>query len=277
MADEVRIQLDCDTTKKLMCNVLAEDAPQHVLYPFVTGMYRSGGTHAECIVSMFQTLNTETFNVWSLVFASLTVACVVTPIAVTAPLWALPAYIAFISSPVIHLPFSCAYHAFMPMERDTAMKWRAFDIIAIFVASIPLAFALSYPVFPLWGAVAVTLAAVVVTCVFVPLILINQSRWGPTELSLCVACIALVYVFPMGWLFVQNCLRGKFPVTSFAFVGVVCSLLGGSLAIIYNWPQRWARGKFNVIGHSHNVMRVGIISALFCETVFFIFAMQQLR
>jgi adiponectin receptor len=216
-------------------------------------------------------LHTETFNVWSLIFASAVVVCVMTCIAATGPLWALPGYIAFVACPLLHLPFSCGYHTFSPISEEEAMKWRTLDIIFIFVASIPLAFALSWPVFPWWGVLAVTLTAALVTAIAIPLIIIFKKAWTMTVGSIFVGCIAAVYVFPMGWLFVQNLLRGQFPVTSIAFVGVILSLLGGSLAVIYNWPQCCAPGDW-AIGYSHNVMRCGIIAALFFEMIFMIFA-----
>ena len=250
--------------------VLAENAPTHAVYPHVLGSYRSGGSYTDNLWSLFQ-LHTETINCWTMIIASaLSVACTTFLSITTLNPSAVPVFVAFTSTTVLHLPFSVGYHLFTSMRRQVFNKWRKYDVIAIFNVSVILAFSLSYFVLPWWGCLLNTSVAGLVA---------STATWtfwktpddvdlDPSKQSVFVASIVLCYWFPMAFALVRDSIQLTFTVSSGSGVGVVVGLMLSGWAYSSAWPQRHFPGVFDVWGHSHQMMHVGV---LVCHALEFAF------
>ena len=158
----------------------------------------------------------------------------------------------------------------MPMSREVFIRWRKYDVAAIFLASIPLTFALAYFVFSWWGVLINTLVAAVVAvaaaCVFwrTP----EDHTIDPAKHAVFVGLIVLCYLTPRVVATIREATRRSFTLASGMTIGACASLFVGAWCFVRGWPQKHAPGRFDVWGHSHQIMHVGVMSAHICEFFF---------
>jgi adiponectin receptor len=250
----------------------AGDSPSHAVYPCVTGRYRSGGSYVDNLWSLFR-LHTETVNCWTMIIMSLLsvtgTTYVVTSSSSMDPM-AVLVFGAFTSAAVIHLPFSVGYHLFTSMRRQVFNRWRRYDIVAIFNVSVLLTFSLSFYVLPWWGCLMNTVVAGIVAARNNAYIrrIPDELDLDPAEQSVRVASIVLCYWFPMALALGRDALDSRFTVSSAAALGVLAGLVSSSWAYSTAWPQRLSPGSFDVWGHSHQLMHVGVMVCHVLEFAF---------
>lgn len=183
---------------------------------------------------------------------------------------AIPVFVVFTLTTVLHLAFSVGYHLFTSMRRPVFNRWRKMDVIAIFNVSVLLTFSLSYFVLPWWGCLANTLVAACVACAATVSFARTPDEvdMDPRKQSLFVGSIVMCYWFPMVFATVRDFLDGNFTLSSCSTVGVLVGLGLSGWAYSTAWPQRYFPGLFDVWGHSHQLMHVGM---LLCHALEFVF------
>jgi adiponectin receptor len=240
--------------------VVDTDAPTHAVYPAVFGRYRRGGTYARNILSLFE-LHTETVNAWTMIAASIGSVIATSRFApYCAVFWV------FTLSALLHLPFSVGYHLFMSMQSRVFKWWRRADISAMLWASVMLTYAFSLMVLPWWGILLNTILSSMVANIGTQRIRQLQAQQpvhGPS-LSAIVATAAACYWWPIAYAAIVY----PGPWTVLATIGV--PLVLGASAWVYSthWPQRIAPGQFDVLGHSHQLMHIGVVACHAMEWMF---------
>lgn len=247
------------------------DAPAHSVYPYISEGYRCGGSYIDNFWSLFQ-WHTETVNAWSMIFASVA-SCLATGFATLYVLdkEAVPVFVIFTLSVVLHMPFSVGNHLFMCMDPNVSNFWRKLDVIAIFHVSVLLAFVLSYFVLPGWGCLLNTLiASFIAFKASAKFKNISENHViDGFEHAKFVGSIILCYVFPMLYALVRDTVTQKtLTISSICSIGVVCSLVSTGWCYATWWPQKMWPGRFNIFGHSHQIMHLGVMISHALQFIF---------
>ncbi len=255
--------------------VTQSQAPHWTVYAGVHGGYRKISGYRECLHSLFR-WHTETVNAWTMI-----VLCLASSAAVAFALATrvdhdnavhVAAFVAFWLSNVTHAPFSVGYHTFMPVSQRAARTWRRLDTSFLFVASTFLTFAMCGLTWPLWLAGAWTTVAGCVTARALWKIwavadfdtLPRQSQ--VREIGYVVCC----YFAPIASRAVLDAASGAVTVAVKAAAGVAVSLGLGAWAFAAGFPQCVLPGRFDYVGHSHQLMHMGVIAAHVCELWFMV-------
>lgn len=253
-----------------------KEAPKHAVYPYVTHGYRVGGSYADNIKSLFQ-LHTEVMNAWTMILISMGSVFSTAYFSLKVlDKEAVPIFIIFTSSAVMHLPFSVGYHLFMSMDAKTFNLWRRLDVIAVCQSSILLAFSLSYFVMPFWGCMLNTLVTYgIATYASIKFWCIPKTHSidGKSQCAF-LSSVIFCYWFPMFVALIRDSVKMTFTLSSFSAVGVLGGLALSGAAYSMNWPQRLAPGRFNVWFHSHQIMHIGIA---FCHLLEFLFIFDNFK
>ena len=257
--------------------VSAEDAPKHAVYPFITHGYRKGGTYLDNVNSLFQ-LHTETMNAWTMIFAS--VWSIYASYSMTEEYGFKNTWIFWVltSSALIHLPFSVGYHLFMSMDLPTFNHWRRMDVIAIFGVSVLLTYSLAYYAFSTVFCLSITALSAIVAGYAITKIskLPEEKDINPAQHTLFVSSIVACYMCPMFWVTFRDVFIYKeFTLASVATIIVLWSLGFSGWAYSTSWPQKLFPGKFNIVGHSHQVMHIGVFLCHVMEWMFVYALFQQ--
>lgn len=246
------------------------EAPAHAVYPFVTGAYRKGGSYIDNVWSLFH-LHTEFVNAWTMIIASVGSIMATTYVSTKfLDTEAIPIFVIFTASAVLHLPFTLGYHLFMSMDEHTFNVWRRLDVIAIFNVSVLLTFSLSYFVLPWWGCLLNTAAAALIAATA------TISVWKTpvdhvidgSQQSKFVGSIIACYWFPLAFALVRDTCAHMFTLSSASAIGVSMGLIFSGWAYASWWPQKRAPGKYNVWLHSHQMMHIGV---MVCHALEFVF------
>ena len=250
--------------------VLAAEAPAHARYPYVRGSYRSGGSYADNLRSIFQ-LHTETVNCWTMLVACVvSMACAAWGCAYVVDAEGAPIFILFSATTLVHAPFSVGYHLFTSMHREVFDVWRKLDVTAILVVTVMLTYALAYFVIPFWACMVITSVAGAVASTAIA-IFWRTPNMQPVALAMFTGGASLCYLFPMVCATVRD---GLMSVSSAATAGVLASLAFSGWVYVSAWPQRCFPGAFDVWGHSHQLMHVGVIV---CHALEFLFLYDNWR
>ncbi|GFR49043.1 hypothetical protein Agub_g11067 [Astrephomene gubernaculifera] len=146
-----------DVVLPMRTGLRVHEVPYGLQLAGITTGYRLGGTYMDCLKTLF-TWHNQTLNSWTMIFGWLVSCCMLS--------WSwqqlrpsgmdLVAFLALWLCPTLHLPFTVGYHQFLCISPEVLRRWRALDVAFIFIASIPLTFALSYFVLPLPYSAALT-------------------------------------------------------------------------------------------------------------------------
>lgn len=239
--------------------ISAAEAPSYMRYPGVLGSYRAGGTVMQCLLSLFA-LHTETVNAWTVI-----ISCVFSIMATSYVIIfsdversAIPAFLFFTGASIVHTPFSLGFHLLMPFSVETYNLWRRLDVCAIFVGSSMFTVSLAYFVLPWWGMLINSLisASISLAAIWTFWKVPDDhvlDKWHHVGF---VGSIILCYWFPMLIALLRAAIRMQFPFSSTMAVGEFVSLICGGWAFAAHWPQEHAPGKFDVFGHSHQMLHL---------------------
>jgi adiponectin receptor len=220
-------------------------------------------------MSLFQ-YHTETVNAWTMILTTVASVCATAVISCLEP-DASFVFAVFTLSAVLHMPFSVGFHLFTPISISVFNLWRKMDVCAIFIVSILLTFSLAYYVLPWWGVlvnVGVAVAIAVAAVIFFWSTR-DDEVLDPTMHAAFVGLIVLCYTFPMVYATSSSMRRGRMTVaTAIITVGVFLSLGISAYCYSTGFPQCRAPGRFDVWGHSHQVMHAGVTVAHFLEFAF---------
>jgi adiponectin receptor len=225
----------------------SSDVPRWLRFDGIHTGYRYGGTYYNALLSLF-VLHNECINAWTmllgLVFSSCAFWFVVGTIQTSkteqhvreTPL---TAFAAFHASACLHVPFSVGYHLLMPLSKRVYNVWRKLDIMFIFIASVPLTYALSFFVFPRWATWALTATAASVAASAVKRV--SRLKEGEplhrSSHTRFIAMIAAVYYLPMACQGALDAASGSFSGVLLCVVCVPCALGLGGLAYVHNFPE----------------------------------------
>jgi predicted membrane channel-forming protein YqfA (hemolysin III family) len=149
------------------------------------------------------------------------------------------------------------------------LYWRRLDTGGVLFVSVLLSFTLSYYVFPLNVAIALTS----VSFLFFLFGLLELRTWKPREpaprgyLSTLISGGVVVYLSPMVWQTVVDIANARLTVPLLSF-GAFVSLGTGVTMFALAIPQRWYPDELSTIGTAHHYMHLTLISANVCEFIF---------
>ena len=255
----------------LQYGLRSEEVPPWLRFPHLTTNYRFGGTYWTCLLSLFA-WHSETVNTWTMLLAnifSLTALVYVMVVEKPTGIAKLPFYMFWFSA-IVHMPFSVGYHMFMPISAVVYNKWRRLDISFIFVASCPLTFALCYFIMPLAATLSVTGAAITVTtlALFRNFSLKQGEVLNRSTNAIFITSIVIVYFSPIVYLSVVDTIAGKFTVAQITLIVVFLSLFIGGYMYAKCIPECYSHGTFDLVGRSHQIMHILVMTAHVSEFFF---------
>ena len=193
--------------------------------------------------------------------ASLTIGSILyaTTIAILHPsgLDILPLTAIFIAQ-LLHAPCSIGYHTFMCMYPQIANLWRRLDLSFVLVLNTLTTFAMSYYTWTHTGTLIACCVSIILT--FIGIYNISRLKEGqPVDRVKIVSLIgisALGYYIPVIYRAINAIIHGRYWVEIAAAISmVICHSIGG-LCYSMHWPQRQFTYKFDLVGHSHNIMNI---------------------
>jgi adiponectin receptor len=229
--------------------------------PYILSGYRYGKSNLGPIRELFL-IHNETFNAWTMIISSV--------ISVGLWIWvnmkhdltlnAFIVFTAFLISGTISVPYSIQYHTRSNISKDEKSRTRRLDMVFVFIASIFLTFALSFFVFPL----SVTSVLTLCSAYFARHIYLTYhgASNNKQEITTVMFQAVAVYLTPLAYASLVD-----FKMASY-FITVFSSLALGALIYIFNLPERWFPGRFDILGSSHQIMHVFLIIAHIVEFLF---------
>ena len=253
----------------MMRIVSSREAPAYMRYPGVLTSYRVGGTAWQCARSLLR-LHTETLNAWTVIASFLFAAASCCYALKHGPPSAWPPFILYFSASLVSAPLSLGMHLFMPMGSEVFTRWRRMDVIGLALGGACFTVAMAWPpAMPLFGGtLPLAMLSVYATrrvCVDNALLpdgapikdTASFVRWLGTAITL--------YWIPMLY-------YACFSARSYELVAILCgdviSLSTGAAAFVSGWPQRHRPGRFDIVGHSHQILHVGAMIAHVCKFAF---------
>jgi len=226
-------------------------------------------------------LHTETLNAWTTLAGNcVSVALLVATLRrerVTSPLDAVP-FLLMTASGLLHAPFSTGFHLFRCMTPRVYNLWRRLDHVFIYVMCWPAVAALSWFVLPpALTAAAFSLAALLARRAALGIwglqAHVQRDRREIVRAAGDVGALVLLQFAPMLLQSAREVARGTAATLApsaagaGAFVvlgtlGVPASLLFAANVFASGIPERWAPGRFNYCGSSHQLMHVGVVGAV---------------
>eukprot|EP00798_Chlamydomonas_sp_ICE-L_P025775 gene25775-11441_t len=252
-----------------------DQVPEYLHHPYVKNGYRYGGTHKQCMLSLF-CMHNETVNTWTMI------ACMIVSTALFTYAMAkfdlengeIAAFLAIWLSAIIHNPFSICYHMFTPISDKTYNRWRKADTVLICACSVLLNFSLTYYVCDeIWQvALIIGLHAVVSGySIYKLLSLPDGLPLDKIAQAFRLAIICLIYWAPMVWQTVREIIEGNpsWGLTFALTLVVILCLSSSGFIYAYSFPERFApEGMFDTVGNSHQLMHVLVIFAHVAEYIF---------
>jgi adiponectin receptor len=251
--------------------LLHNDAPEWTTYPDVLTGYRPvGGTYLQLLGTLF-TLHTEMLNAWTMILASL-FSSLGLGFAVSQGVHGVDmvVFTMFWLSAIIHMPASVGYHLFMPMSLQVCNYWRRLDIMCIFAVSVPLCFCTSYYVFSLYVTCSLTFLASCVASWAISKVhkLQDGQALENSKHAMFIGTIVFLYYLPIAYQGLEDFLKDEYSVSILVATLLPLNLGFGAWAFAVGFPQVYAPGRFDLVGHSHQVMHVTVVVAHVLEYLF---------
>ncbi|KAG2490726.1 hypothetical protein HYH03_010882 [Edaphochlamys debaryana] len=279
-----------------------EEVPLGLRLAGVTTGYRQGGSYGDCLWGRggLFTWHNQTLNSWTMIWGwMLSTALLRWTLLTLKPTGlALVAFVCLWLTPTLHLPFTVGYHQFLCMSPYILRRWRALDVIFIFVASVPLTFALAFFVVPLPAALGLTgvtlglalhawhhaaslkagaeidkgantryVGYVVIVYTF-PILL--QAGADLLDLALDADGLGLGHAWRGGQAHDRSFVPGLAAAVAFSFVH-------GAATYVASFPDVWAPGRFDLVGAAQQHMHVAIVGTHALEWLFLIHMFQRKR
>mmetsp|Transcript_13001 Transcript_13001/g.26368 ORF Transcript_13001/g.26368 Transcript_13001/m.26368 type:complete len:297 (-) Transcript_13001:658-1548(-) len=252
----------------------AENAPRYLLREYISGHYRVGGDYGSALAGLFM-MHNETLNAWTMIWGAMmsTTMLLETKAAYGGSWDHLPCqFWALWVAAVIHAPFSIMLHLCLGISEDVRKLWRTLDVFFIQSNSCLLAFGVARGAFgdglALWGFMTVVVA-MFVQSVYFTMVVNRIWKLSKRQLAYQMRNLVFAYLFPMVWQGLIDVKRRQeiSPALLCAASAGTCLVLGG---IVYglHLPERWAPGRFDLVGNSHQIMHVLAYTAHYFEWLF---------
>lgn len=231
------------------------DLPTWARYKYVLSGYRRPHiSKLDCIKSIFSGCN-ESTNAITMMIASI-ISCGLYAYALNtrcSTWFDVSVYSAFLASCLVHAPFSIGFHTFRCISAETKERWRKLDLSFVLIASIFLTFALSAHVFPIHMTLFLTALSSFVACIGIYVIHNRHDVANKYFIIGCISVPVMIYLLPM-------------VIHASVWTTVtIGALLCGMLVYVTSIPERFSPGRFDTVGHSHNIMHICLIVAHVAE------------
>jgi adiponectin receptor len=165
---------------------------------------------------------------------------------------------------------SIAYHLFVPINANIANFWRKLDIGFMYIGGIFKTISFSYYVFSLQYFMLLNcIVSIISICGLCHVILLPSGKpLNPFFQSATVGLLFFLYYIPSFYVFCMNVFNGKWTNSSTAAILHIMSLFVGGCIYAHGVPEKWAPGKFDFVGSSHNIMHIFVIISSFAECLF---------
>ena len=233
-------------------------------FPYILSGYRGGiKNYKDAFLTLFS-IHNETVNIWTMMclfFLASTLFAYTT--------WFIPTissivpFALFFLASAIHLPFSVGYHLFLPISNEIKIKWRNLDITFIFVCGTLFAMAFGYSVMNNFQLLLLGCVCTLISLVGIYTIR-SSEKYDRVRVCQLIGLIVICYLFPLYYHAIT-----KSDIFSF-YLALGTTIVLGASALIYKdcIPERFAPGKYDIIGNSHNLMHLGLIIAYVIEYCF---------
>jgi len=179
-------------------------------------------------------------------------------------------FLVFTLAAIIHVPFSCGLHLFLPLRYSIYNLWWKYDLTGIFVQGVFLCFTNTYFVFAWWGCLLNTLVGLCILAFAIPSVIARGEEGGDINLAgnaKMVAPLVAGYIFPLLYSAARDIKNGQPNSTSVIF-GLLSPLVcaAGTIPYATYWPEKLFPGKFTkILPTSHNIMHLGVNLLYICE------------
>jgi predicted membrane channel-forming protein YqfA (hemolysin III family) len=247
-------------------NLNINDVPYYLHYNKVTSGYRKGGNYKECLKSMFTSLHNETVNAFtSLINSVISIYCLyysyindfyITPIFI----WSFGI--------TLNSLMSFGFHTFSPIDKNTFNLWRNLDVNSIYISSFLQCLSFSMICLPKY------LFNVNILYLIVIFTSILKFVKHTPEKHLCVkeqSFNIFLYLINLIFCLIYYSLNNNITYyTHIYIILIITTLFLTGFLYVLRIPERFFKqGTFNKIGHSHNIMHIGITLFFIFEFLFF--------
>eukprot|EP00188_Purpureofilum_apyrenoidigerum_P001791 Plantae.Rhodophyta-Purpureofilum_apyrenoidigerum.ctg20262.p1 GENE.Plantae.Rhodophyta-Purpureofilum_apyrenoidigerum.ctg20262~~Plantae.Rhodophyta-Purpureofilum_apyrenoidigerum.ctg20262.p1 ORF type:complete len:290 (+),score=35.49 Plantae.Rhodophyta-Purpureofilum_apyrenoidigerum.ctg20262:76-945(+) len=245
-----------------------ELAPQYLRREYIHGGYRVGGGFMPALRSLFE-LHNETLNAWTMVWLSAASSLFLFYVHRALGFVPVPFWCAWLSV-VLHLPFSAGLHLFIGISENTRKVWRTFDVFFIQFCSVLLAAGMGYYVVDRYYSVymAVTVAAFV-RSIYSTMVVRRIWSISKPELAKQVAVLVVAYTLPVVVQTLSDVSNGLYWDGTLPHCLVLAFILEtGRQCYSKHLPEKWAPGRFDYFGNSHQIMHIMALFAHVLEMAF---------
>ncbi|KAK9802032.1 hypothetical protein WJX73_003656 [Symbiochloris irregularis] len=256
-----------------------QDAPAWIQRPHILTGYLLGGTPLPAAAHTLFGWNNETLNAWTMILG------IISALTGFAMAWAnfpqrLEAPVLMVLSALPHLPASIRLHCTIGVSEQVRDFWRTMDVFFIFTCAVPRAAALGWHVFTArasFQAFMVVSLLVYMYCIYSTMFARRIKDIPKPILAKDVTVTVVCYTFPVATQAGRELLASRPGPACALYLAVVVLLVLGSSAYSKKWPERWAPGRFDLLGNSHQVMHLSVVVEYCVEWLFVFHMIGQLQ
>lgn len=228
--------------------------------PHVHMNYRANGcTYNQCLKSII-TWHNETLSIWSMILVNIvSLVCLAYVVCVVQPTQLLPFILLYIST-LVHLPFSVGYHLFIPISKETCMKWFKLDYCFIFVGITILIFAMCFFVLPPLLIAIITFVAIAISIYAIRHAISCKDKCKNSKNALLVSSITSLLLVPLVY---QTIVRSDMFALAIT-IGIVTCLVFGAICYSTMFLNKFTP-TFDL---SHTIMHITVLIAHILEYAF---------
>ena len=247
--------------------------PDYLKDEYITD-YVIGRNHRECISNLFK-LHNESINAWTMIVSNLSLLLLTIYIFTIHQFNILYSFVFILHllAHTIHTPFSVGYHTFNTINKEEYIKWRKYDVYAIFLRSIILSFTISFFTYSDFKDVFNN-TSLTISIVYYSLLKFKESEdnhqpLDKVEQGKVVGYVVFTYLIPLIYKLYISYINNKYDITSkLAFLNILIVLSFGSL-YCFRIPEKYFEpGTFNKIGSSHNLLHFGVSLGTITEVLY---------
>ncbi|KAJ3309058.1 hypothetical protein HDV04_000525 [Boothiomyces sp. JEL0838] len=241
---------------------------------FIRTGYRANYSYRESWSSFFR-IHNESGNVWThsagfLIFFGLLWHAVFADLHKDFGYQDRMVLVMFLLCTIFTMLCSSLFHLHLCVSERDFNFWGCFDYAGISISIAGATIAIMYFLLHCESNIRLALVFLIIAVNMVGLLGPMYDKWNTPEFRTCRAAIystsALLAVFPVAYFF---CKYGpnSFPSSSqasFYFVITIAQYALGAFIYVHRFPERYAIGKFDYIGHSHQIWHTLVLTATLC-------------
>ena len=250
----------------MLYNLSRNEVPYYLHYYKVTEGYRQGGTYLECFKSMFTKFHNENVNAFTSLFNSI--------ISTYGLIYVY--YNNFEIIPILIWWFgitlnslmSFGFHTFSPIDKKTFNIWRNLDVNSIYISATcqSICFSILFLPFHLFITNIIILFILNFYSILKFIKLNTDKHIQINEQVFIIFLYIITVIFPI----IYNNLYTYSSINCYKYLyNIIYTIFITSLVYGLRTPEVFFKdGTFNKIGHSHNMMHIGVSLYFYFQFMF---------